>query len=107
MTEYDYDINLVYGRTPFKLGAKIEYHSAQIMRIRVYGKHNSILLENNFPLLNATNSKKGIKWKLREGSLKGEDTKKDAALLWDIMTQLEEKLKNKPTYQSYQQREKY
>ncbi len=85
-------INITYGRTAFVLPADLEYHSAQIMRIRVHGKHNSLLLENDFPSLRATKSKKGIHWKIKEGQMDA-GSEKNARLLTNIMAELEEIIK--------------
>jgi hypothetical protein len=70
------------GRT---IKADLEYHSAQIMRIRVHGQFRTILLETNYPIVTG---KKPIKWKLREGELHG-DAKQAAATLATIIQQLE------------------
>lgn len=94
----DFEIAVSYGNKPFTLKAKIEYHSNQIMRIRVHGKNNSILLENDYPLIQFMGSKKAIKWKLREGEFKGSDKQKDAQLLVDIMTRLENEIKGSKRY---------
>ena len=93
ISEHDYQIHVHYGNAEFDLQAKIEYHTNQIMRIRVYGKTNSLLLENNYPLLQLVNSKKAIQWKLREGSFTSDDRRKDAALLLNIISQLEREIK--------------
>ena len=91
----DWKLFVRYGNTSFQLDAKIEYESSQIMRIRVFGKAGSILLENNYPIIQFANSKKGIQWKLREGSFSSNDQRKDAALLLDIMNELESNIKGR------------
>lgn len=89
-----WDINLTYGLKSYTLKAEQEYCSNQIMRIRVFGKFSTLLLENNFPYLQLTNSKKGIKWKLKEGKLL-DNGAKSAQLFSRILTELEYKLKQK------------
>lgn len=102
ISEHDYQIHVHYGNAEFDLQAKIEYHTNQIMRIRVYGKTNSLLLENNYPLLEIMNSKKAIQWKLREGSFKSSDPRKDALLLTDIISSLEREIKGgRGSYSAY------
>lgn len=86
-------INVTYGSTSFDLPADLEYHSAQIMRIRVHGKHNSLLLENDYPGLRATRSKIGIHWKIKEGKMDA-GSEKNARLLTHIMAELEEIIKS-------------
>ena len=85
-------LQVTYGLTPFSLLAELEYHSTQIMRIRVFGKRSSLLLENNYPLLLSRNSKKGIQWKIKEGSL-ADGSEKNSRLLLHIMEQLEHLIK--------------
>lgn len=86
-------IQVYYGLKRYNLKAVLEYSSNQIMRIRVFGNHSSILLENNFPLLLNTNSKKGIKWKIRDGNLFKEGTK-STQLFTSIISQLENMIKH-------------
>ena len=90
MTEWE--LMVTYGLTPFKIKAVLEYHSAQIMRIRVHGSKSTMLLENNYPLLRLANGKKGIQWKIREGSMKDGSTE-NSRLLLHIMEQLEQLIK--------------
>jgi hypothetical protein len=90
MTEWE--LNITYGITPFKIKAILEYHSAQIMRIRVYGNKSTILLENNYPISKVSKAKKAIQWKIREGSM-GEGTEKTARFLTQIMEYLEHAIK--------------
>lgn len=85
----EWELNITYGITPYSLKAVLEYHSSQIMRIRVQGKKSTLLLENNYPLVHMSKgSKKGIQWKLREGAMK-EGSQQTARLLATIMEQLE------------------
>ena len=91
-----FEISVTYGSVPFKLNAEIEYHSSQIMRIRVYGSKNSILLSNNRPMLDRiTVAKKGILWKILKAIPKSNDLIKDHKLLHDIIDALEEKIRSK------------
>jgi hypothetical protein len=88
-----WDVFVTYGIMPFTLKADLEYHSNQVMRIRVHGKNTSLLLENNYPALRLLKSKKGIKWKIREGAMK-EGTPETARLLVHIMEELETIIKS-------------
>ena len=90
MTEFE--IYITYANKPYTLQVNIEYHSKQIMRIRVHGKKSSLLLENNYPLFRSTKSKKGIQWKIKEGSMDMANEKKSRLLL-HIMEQLEKTIK--------------
>lgn len=100
----DFEISVTFGTNTYQLKAVIVYESSQIMRIRVFGKYSSILLENNYPLLTALNSKKGIKWQIKEGQF--EDKLGNGRLLIDIISQLEHYIKGKhlqPTLAEYLQ----
>jgi hypothetical protein len=88
--EYIFDIN--FSGQYHKLRAVIEYHSAQVMRIRVYGKQSTILLENNYPTLITGRSKKAIAWKIKEGGFVT-DGPYNSRLLTDILDQLERIIK--------------
>jgi hypothetical protein len=88
----EWDLYLTYDTKPYKLKAILEYHSSQIMRIRVHGIKSTLLLENDYPIIKAANGKRGIKWKIREGQLSG-DNKATARLLIDIFEQLERNIK--------------
>ncbi|MFZ1528245.1 MAG: hypothetical protein WAT19_05830 [Ferruginibacter sp.] len=90
MTQWE--LYIYYGAKDYKLKADLEYHSSQIMRIRVHGKQSSILLENNYPLLQLAKSKKGIQWKIREGGFV-KSSEKDSRLLMHIMEELERIIK--------------
>lgn len=103
-------LNIRYNGKIHKLKATVEYESNQIMRIRIEGKTSSILLENNYPINQFSPRPKPIKWKLKEGTLKGTDQKQNAQFLSDIMTQLEHFVKGKhtePTAAEYLQRNKW
>ena len=88
----EWNLHITYGLKLYSLKATVEYHSNQIMRIRVNGITRSILLENNFPLQRSAKAKKGIQWKIREGFL---DTANPATsrLMLQIMEQLERLIK--------------
>jgi hypothetical protein len=88
----DWDLPITYSQKTYTLKAVVEYESSQIMRIRVQGKKSSILLECNYPLLKAGNSKKGINWKIKEGRLDA-GTTQNAVLLMTIMRLLEDRIK--------------
>jgi len=88
----EWELPVSYKLKQYKLKAVLEYHSNQIMRIRVHGANSTLLLENNYPLLNATNSKKALNWKLKEGSMK-EGNAETSQLLYNIMSQLEDFIK--------------
>ena len=88
----DYKLHVTYGIKPFTLQAQLVYHSNQIMRIKVYGKNSTLLLENNYPMLENSNGKKAIQWKLREGQLNMSD-EKDAKLFALIIKELEREIK--------------
>ncbi len=79
---------LRYKSKKFRQKATVEYSSRQIMRIRVEGKKSTLLLQNDYPAIRFTNSRKGVKWKIREGPLNVADGD-SAQLLVDIFSQLE------------------
>lgn len=89
----EWDLNLNYKGKRFKQKATVEYSSRQILRIRVEGKKSSLLLQNDYPALRFANSKKGVHWKIREGTLNAGD-KDSAQLLVDIFKQLEKAMKD-------------
>ncbi len=88
----EWNLNITYGRKPYSLKATVEYHSTQLMRIRVNGNTRSLLLENNYPLLNAAKTKKSMQWKIREGFL-DDDKPASTRLMLQIMDQLEQLIK--------------
>jgi len=89
----EFTLHVTYQLKSYALKAIVEYESNQIMRIRVTGTKRSLLLENNYPLLKNTNSKKGIQWKIREGdyAMKNEQ---DSRLLMRIFELLEYEIKH-------------
>ena len=88
----EWDLYLSYKKAKFVQKATIEYKSKQVIRIRVQGKHGSLLLQNDYPAIRFTNSKRGVRWKIREGALSVGD-KDSAQLLIDIFGQLESCMK--------------
>ncbi len=87
-----WELQIRYRSRVHLLKAEEVYHSEQLMRIRVYGKTSSILLENNYPFLQKMKSRKGIKWQIREGRFEG-DGKDSSEMLMDILKQLEKLVK--------------
>lgn len=87
-----WDLVLGYKGKRYDLKAEVVYTSKQVMRIRVEGRKGGLLLENNYPMICFTNSRKGIKWKLREGKLTA-TSPDDAQLLMNIFSQLEANIK--------------
>ena len=84
----EWELNLSYKGKKFKQKASIEYKSRQVIRIRVEGTKASLLLQNDYPAIRFANSKKGVRWKIREGALSAGD-KDSTQLLIDIFSQLE------------------
>lgn len=85
-------LHITYGRKRYSLKASVEYHSTQIMRIRVNGNIRSLLLENNYMLLRSAKIKKAMQWKIREGFL-DDDKPATTRLMLQIMDQLEHLIK--------------
>lgn len=94
----DWEIQVKYGNTDFTLEAEKVYESSQIMRIKVYGKTNYILLENDYPFLFAKGSKRAVKWKVRYSDFDSRDVQKDAKLIADIISRLDRELKGVRKY---------
>jgi len=94
----DWEIKVKFAGNTFTLRAEKVYESAQIMRIKINGSKGHIILENDYPFLQATHSKKAIKWKVREGRLDGKDKEQEAQLIVDIIHLLEDKIKNKKPF---------
>jgi hypothetical protein len=88
----EWTLYLQYKRSKFEQKATVEYSSRQVMRIRVHGSRTTLLLQNDYPAIRFANSKKGVKWKIREGALSAAD-KDSAQLLVDIFSQLENLMK--------------
>jgi hypothetical protein len=71
-----------------KLKAERIYKSGQVERYKVSGHNRSILLQNDYPLIESRPSKKGkVKWKLIGGVIS------DNQLLSSIIRELENKRK--------------
>ena len=96
----DWEINIKYGSTTFTLQAEKLYESNQIMRIKVYGSKGFIVFENDYPYLQHTQSKKAIKWKVRESTIANNLVAKDAQLIAEIITALNYLVKGKHTKMS-------
>lgn len=88
----EWELNITYHLKPYNLRAELAYHSTQIMRIRVHGMKGSLLLENNYPSIRLTNSKRGIKWHIKEGKMDN-GSPESARLLANILEILEHKIK--------------
>ncbi len=80
-------IKLPYKDKMLTVHAEWVYESEQIQRIKVSVKTNTILLQNNFPKWKASNSRKRIDWKIKEGMFK------DADFFLLVITHLEMYLK--------------
>ena len=91
----DWTINVRYKTTEFALDAEKVYESDQIMRVKVHGRIGFILLENDYPFLIFTSSKKAIKWKLKNEGLVDLQSKEDCELVAEIIRKLEAKIKGK------------
>lgn len=87
-----WSLPVYYKAKPKHIKAVLEYHSRQIMKIRVYGKKGSFVLQCDYPMIRFANSKRGVKWKIIEGSL-GDTTEDGARLLVNIMGALEDAMK--------------
>ncbi len=71
-----------------RLNAEIFYKSCQVERYKVSGNNRSIILQNDYPLLESKQSRKGrVNWKLILGTMN------DGELLLSIIRQLEYKRK--------------
>lgn len=88
----EFTLHVTHRLKDYQLKATIEYESNQIMRIRLLGTKRSLLLENNYPLLKNSNSKKGIQWKIREGQFDIKD-EYDSRLLMRVFELLEYEIK--------------
>ncbi len=62
----EWDLHLAYNKTKFIQKAKVEYKSKQILRISVQGSKSALLLQNDYPGIRFTNSKRGVRWKVLE-----------------------------------------
>ena len=62
----EWDLQLKYKNTKFIQKAKVEYKSKQIIRISVQWSKSALLLQNDYPAIKFTNSKRGVHWKVLE-----------------------------------------
>jgi hypothetical protein len=84
-------LQISYGKKHYELKSVIEYHSNQIMRIRVHGSTSTLLLENNYPLTLIA-KKRAIKWQIKEGNINTGNAK-TSRMLTEIIKQLEHLIK--------------
>lgn len=91
----DWEVYIQYKGATHKLLAEKVYESNQVMRIKVYGKTNFILLENDYPFILFKNSKKAIKWKLKNEGFIDMQCVEDCELVAGIIRKLEYQLKGK------------
>jgi hypothetical protein len=89
----DWEVNIKYGNTRYKLDAEKIYESAQVMRIKVHGNSGYIILENDYPFLVFKGSKKAIKWKLKDEGFLDIKSEKDTALVAHIISDLDYQIK--------------
>ena len=86
----EFRIYIYYQKSLKRLRLKAEmiYKSGQIERYKVSGNNRSIILQNDYPLIESRPSKKGkVKWKLIGGSMN------DGQLLLSIIKELENRRK--------------
>ncbi len=89
----EFEIYISYQSKPYNLKVDLYYESNQVMRYRVYGMKESIVIQNNWPLLVCTNKQRTkVAWKLIEGKMR------DAHLLSDIIIALERNLNHDKYY---------
>ncbi len=91
----DWKVKAFYKGKAHFLDAKKVYESDQVMRIKVFGKTDYILLENDYPFILLKNSNKAIKWKLKNEGFVDIKCKEDAELIASIIRNLEYELKGK------------
>lgn len=91
----DWEVRAYYKGKGYTLPAEKVYESNQVMRIKVYGKKDFILLENDYPFLLFKNSKKAIKWKLKNEGFIDMQCVEDCELVAGIIRNLEYQLKGK------------
>jgi hypothetical protein len=88
----EWKILVHYNTKSIEVKTVLEYKSSQVLRIRVYGKATSLLLQNDYPSIHKAKSKRGIKWKILEGTLNA-GTTENATLLMEIFRELEREIK--------------
>lgn len=88
----EWEIAIKYNSKTHLVKALVEYKSNSIMRIRVHGRHSTLLLENDYPSIRISQSKKGVRWRLREGKtdFAGQQS---ATILLEMFQQLEDNIK--------------
>jgi hypothetical protein len=91
----DWEVKAHYKGRGYMLQAEKVYESDHVMRIKVYGKTDFILLENDYPFLLFKNSKKAIKWKLKNEGFINMQCVEDCELVAGIIRNLEYLLKGK------------
>ncbi len=91
----DWEVTVTYKRKNYLLAAEKIYESAQVMRIKVYGRKGFIVLENDYPFLISKGSKRALKWKLKEEGFLDMKTEEDCQLVANIISSLEYLLKDK------------
>jgi hypothetical protein len=91
----DWQVQAYYKGKNYNLAAEKVYESDQVMRIKVYGKKDFILLENDYPFILFKNSKKAIKWKLKNEGFVNMQCVEDCELVAAIIRNLEYQLKGK------------
>ncbi len=62
----EWKLRLEYKKTKHYKTATVEYKSRQVIRIRVEGSKDSILLQCDYPAIFFSNGKKAVKWKVIE-----------------------------------------
>ena len=80
-------LRIPWNNSWYNIPATLVYQSGQVLRFSVKGSKSSLLLECNYPLLYSSQSKKGVKWQLKEGFIP------DAGLLHAIIAALEQCIK--------------
>lgn len=89
-----FKINVIWQGKSVELDCVIDYASAQIQRIIISKDKKSFTLQNNYPLVKAAppNKRPPIQWKIIEGK------PSDARFLTDVMSKLEDYIKDKKPF---------
>lgn len=84
--EWEFPIH--YKAATPTIKAVVEYKSKTLIRVRVHGRRSTLLVESDYPAILFSQSKKGVRWKLREGrtDFAGTDS---AKMLLEIFQALE------------------
>lgn len=88
----EWELRIHYKVKVHYIKAVVEYKSKTLIRVRVHGKHSTLLVESDYPAILINRSRKGVKWKLREGKTDFAGTE-SAKLLIEIFQQLEALIK--------------